>query len=192
MRILTRIILLSGLALILIPAKSAMVMAQSLSLLEVGGSYNYLRTNAPPGGCGCFSMNGGSAWISYDKFGALALVGELSVQHASNISGSGADLTLASYQAGLRYRFRKDSRVMPFAQVLLGGSHASGSYASGTHLSNAFAATMGGGLDVGVTKRLAIRAFQADYALTHFPNGVNDHQNNLRISLGIVYKLGKR
>lgn len=192
MRILIRITLLLGLTLILVPSELAIVRAQSLSLMEAGGNYNYLRTNAPPGGCGCFSMNGGSAWVSYDTFGSLAMVGELSVQHTSNVLGSGAGLTLTSYQAGVRYRFRKNGRVMPFAQVLLGGSHASGSYASDTGLSNAFAATMGGGIDVVLTNRVALRAFQADYALMHFPNGVNGHQNNLRISLGLVFKLGKR
>ena len=192
MRMWTRIIVVLGITLTLMPSKSAMLRAQSLSFMEAGASYNYVRTNAPPGGCGCFSMNGGGAWISYERFGALAIVGELSVQHASNISGSGAGLTLTSYQGGLRYRFRQVGRVVPFAQVLLGGSHASGNYASDTGLSNAFAATMGGGIDVELTNRVALRAFQADYDFTHFNNGMNDHQNNLRISMGLVFKLGKR
>jgi len=52
--------------------------------------------------------------------------------------------------------------------------------------------TAGGGLDVELTKRFAVRAFQADYYLTHFANGVNDHQNNLRISVGLVLRLGKK
>ena len=192
MRTLIRISVLLGLTLILVPAKSAMVRAQSMNLLEVGGNYNYVRTNAPPGGCGCFSLNGGAAWISYNPFGRLAIVGELSVQHASNVLGSGAGLTLTSYQAGPRYRFPQVRRVVPFAQILLGGSHASGSYASDTGLSNAFAATMGGGIEVELTSRVALRAFQADYAFLHYPNGANDHQNNLRISVGLAFKLGKR
>jgi len=192
MRIWTRIIVLLGLTLTLLPPKSAIVSAQSVSSMEMGASYNYVHTNAPPGGCGCFSMNGGGGWISYSPFAAVAIVGELSMQHASNVSGSGAGLTLTSYQAGLRYRFPQVRRVVPFAQVLLGGSHASGNYASDGGLSNAFAATMGGGIDVPLTSGVAVRAFQADYYFTHFPNAVNDHQNNLRISVGLVFKLGKR
>src|SRR5689334_7656735 len=192
MRIWKRIIVLLGLTLALLPSKSAIVSAQSPSFMEVGASYNYVRTNAPPGGCGCFSMNGGGAWISYGPFAAVSIVGELGMQHASNVSGSGAGLTLTSYQAGLRYRFHHVRRVVPFAQVLLGGSYASGNYASDGNLSNAFAATMGGGIDVHLTNRVAVRAFQADYFLTHFPNAVNDHQNNLRISMGMVFKLGKQ
>lgn len=192
MRIWTRIIVLLGLTLALLPSKSAIVSAQGPSLMEVGASYNYVRTNAPPGGCGCFSMNGGGAWISYGPFAAVSIVGELGMQHASNISGSGAGLTLTSYQAGLRYRFPHVRRVVPFAQALLGGSHASGNYASDGGLSNAFTATMGGGFDVQLTNGVAVRAFQADYYLTHFPNAVNDRQNNLRISIGLILNLGKR
>jgi peptidoglycan-associated lipoprotein len=187
-----RIIVLLSFTLILVPAKLAIVRAQSMSLLEAGGNYNYMHTNAPPGGCGCFSLNGAAGWISYNRFGPLAIVGELSVQHASSVLGSGTGLTLTSYQAGPRYRFRQVRRFVPFVQVLLGGSRASGSYASDMGLSNAFAATMGGGIDVELTSRVTVRAFQADYAFLHFPNGVNDHQNNFRISMGIAFRLGKR
>jgi outer membrane immunogenic protein len=45
------------------------------SPLEAGADYNYVRANGPPGGCGCFSMNGGNAWFSYGftkSFSAVA------------------------------------------------------------------------------------------------------------------------
>jgi hypothetical protein len=48
----------------------------------------------------------------------------------------------------------------------------------------------GGGLDVGLTRRIALRAFEADYYLTRFDNGVNDHQNNLRIAVGVIIRFG--
>jgi hypothetical protein len=35
-----------------------------------------------------------------------------------------------------------------------------------------------------------LRAFEADYYLTRFDNGVNDHQNNLRIAAGVIIRLG--
>ena len=37
--------------------------AQTFARIELGANYNYARTNAPPGGCGCFSLNGGSGWF---------------------------------------------------------------------------------------------------------------------------------
>jgi hypothetical protein len=42
-------------------------------------------------------------------------------------------------------------------------------------------------------KNVAIRAFQADYLMTRFDtngDGVNERQNNFRLSAGIVFKFG--
>ncbi len=65
---------------------------------EVGGDYNYVRTNAPPGGCGCINLNGGDGWVSYNLTRSWAVVGQIGAQHASNIGGTnGADLTFTSY-----------------------------------------------------------------------------------------------
>jgi hypothetical protein len=43
-----------------------------------------------------------------------------------------------------------------------------------------------------LTRHWAVRAAQVDYFLTRFSNGVNDHQNNLRFSAGVVYQFGAR
>jgi outer membrane immunogenic protein len=160
--------------------------------LEVGVDYNYVRANGPPGGCGCFSMNGGNAWLGYHLTNSFSVVGEFSGQHAGNINGSGEDLTLFSYLFGPRYTLRKSQRWLPFGQVLLGGAHATGTFepsvSGGSGSYNAFSVVAGGGLDIGVTRRIGIRAFEADYYLTRFPNGVNSHQNNLRISAGLILR----
>jgi peptidoglycan-associated lipoprotein len=50
----------------------------------------------------------------------------------------------------------------------------------------------GGGLDIGFTRLIALRAIEADYYLTRFDNGVNDHQNNLRISAGVIIRFGAK
>jgi len=47
-----------------------------------------------------------------------------------------------------------------------------------------------GGLDIGLTRHIALRVFEADYYLTRFDNGVNDHQNNLRIAAGVIIRFG--
>jgi peptidoglycan-associated lipoprotein len=167
--------------------------AQDAGKLEVGGDYNYVRTNVPPGGCGCINMNGGDGWLSYKVAPSWAIVGQIGVQHASNIGGSGgADLTFTSYLFGPRVSRRVGDRLVPFAQVLLGGAHASGSLApqnSGLGGSaNAFALTAGGGLDIGLTRHIAIRAAELDYYLTRFDNGVNERQNNFKFSAGVVFR----
>jgi peptidoglycan-associated lipoprotein len=56
----------------------------------------------------------------------------------------------------------------------------------------AFAASLGGGLDLRASRRFSFRLIEADYLLTTFDNGTNDHQNNLRISTGVVLRFGKR
>ncbi len=160
--------------------------------LDIGANYNYVHTNAPPGGCGCFGLNGGSAWVGVNLTHSLGVVGEVASQHGSDSSG---DLMLTSYLAGPRYTVHGFDRFKPFGQVLFGGAHASGSLAPGSaNISgspNAFAMTAGGGLDIGLTEHVMLRAIQADYYLTHFDNGVNTRQNNFRIGVGLVIRFGR-
>jgi outer membrane immunogenic protein len=169
-------------------------LAQNGSQVEVGIDYNYVRSNAPAGGCGCFGLNGGSGWVAFKFSRSLGLVGEIAGQHASNISSTGADLTLTSFVAGPRYTWIRTGRFAPFAQALVGGAHAGGTLAPGSSglpgSGNAFAMALGGGLDIEITRSIAVRAFEADYYLTRFDNGVNEHQNNLRIEAGVIIRFG--
>jgi hypothetical protein len=75
--------------------------------------------------------------------------------------------------------------------LLLGGSHASGTLAgTAGQSSNAFAFRAGGGLDVPLNGVLTLRAFQADYLFTRFPNQVNDRQNIVQLGAGLVFRFG--
>jgi outer membrane immunogenic protein len=159
---------------------------------EFGADYNFVRANGPPGTCACFSMNGGNGWASYGLAGGFSVVGEFSGQHAGDINGSGNDLTLVSYLFGPKYSLRASERWQPFGQVLLGGAHASGTFepsvSGGSGSYNSFAMIAGGGLDIAAGEHLALRAIEADYYLTQFPNGVNARQNNFRISAGVIFR----
>jgi outer membrane immunogenic protein len=170
--------------------------AQSGSLLDAGVNYNYARTNAAPGDCGCINLQGGSGWVGYNFTHSFGVVGEVASQHASNISPFAADLTLTSFLGGVRYKRGIGQRLTPFGQVLLGGVHASGSMAPGNSgipgSPNAFAMAAGGGIDLRLSRHFAFRMFQADYYYTRLTNGVNDHQNNLRIGAGLLIRLGSR
>jgi outer membrane immunogenic protein len=168
--------------------------AQSGGSVDAGVDYNYVRGNAPAGSCGCFALNGGGGWVAFNFSHSIGIVGEIASQHASNISSSGVDLTLTSYLVGPRYTWAHARHFAPFAQALLGGAHASGNLAPGSSglpgSANAFATIAGGGLDISLTRRIALRAFEADYYLTRFDNGVNHHQNNLRIAAGVIIRFG--
>ena len=190
---LSRICLAFALALASIAFVPRAAIAQDAPLLEAGAGYNYVRSNAPPSGCGCFSLNGGSGWVAYNFNSAFGAVAEVAGQHASNINSTGTDLTLTSYLFGPRYTYRKHPRLTPFAQALFGGAHANGALAAGSSsTANAFALATGGGLDFSLRPRLALRLIQADYFYTRFTNGINDHQNNLRISAGVVFRWGTK
>ena len=185
--------ILLGLALAWAAASPRPLLAQGTPLLEVGAGYNYVHSNAPPSGCGCFSLNGGSGWVAYNFNSAFSAVAEVSGQHASNVNNTGTDLTLTSYLFCPRITYRKYARFTPFAQALLGASQGKGTLASGSADSaNAFALEAGGGLDFILRPRFALRLIQADYFYTHFDNADNNHQNNVRISAGVVFRWGTR
>jgi hypothetical protein len=81
--------------------------------------------------------------------------------------------------------------------VLLGFAHANGALVAGLNPGSAnadaaFAANIGGGLDLRAGSQFSIRFIEADYLLTTFDNGSNNHQNNFRIGAGIVFRLGNR
>ncbi len=149
-------------------------------------TYDWVHTNAPPGNCGCFGLNGGGISASVDFRPSWSVVADVTVE-------AGNSLTLSSFQAGLRYRIplpgmKGSHALQPFAQVLLGSAHSGGEVAGAADGSTSFASRIGGGVDLPINPRFAIRVIQADYYLTLAMNGVNDRQNNLLLGAGIVYR----
>lgn len=162
---------------------------------ELAAGYTYLRSNAPPGGCTCINLNGANASFAWPvKPGSFALAGDFTIAHAGGISGSSYSLTLSTYTAGVRYLPPFHHRALqPFGQVLVGVAHSSGTLVespnpAASNAGAAFAANIGGGLDLKTSRHLAIRLFEGDYLITTFDNGQNNHQNNLRISAGVVFR----
>jgi outer membrane immunogenic protein len=162
---------------------------------ELAFGYSYVRSNAPPGGCTCFNQNGGSAEFAWPlKKPQFAVAGDVTVAHAGGIASGGYGLTMSTYTAGLRYVPKMGhSAIVPFGQVLVGLGHASGTLVTGpgTNVGNAgaaFASIVGGGVDWRLKGRWSIRLVEADYLLTTFDNGGNNHQNNLRINTGVAVR----
>jgi hypothetical protein len=73
------------------------------------------------------------------------------------------------------------------AQSAEGAAHAGGGEAGVADGSYKFATRIGGGIDVPLSARFAVRIIQIDYYLTTFANATNNHQNNLLVGAGIVY-----
>jgi outer membrane immunogenic protein len=163
---------------------------------EVAVQYSYVRSNAPPGGCGCFSLNGGAVSVAQPiRTGRFAFAVDADVAHGT--APRGFDLTLSAFTGGVRYRPMPGARWNPFGEVLVGAAHAGGSLASGaapaaSNSSLVFASTIGGGLDRKLGSRWSLRLVEADYLSTTYNNGLNSRENNLRLSAGVAYHFGKR
>ena len=86
------------------------------------------------------------------------------------------------FLAGPRFASRGDTAT-GFVHAMFGRAAFSGDVNSDT----GFAMAFGGGLDVNVGGRLVLRAIQFDYVPTRL---FNTRQHNIRLGLGVVFKLG--
>jgi hypothetical protein len=164
---------------------------------EVALNFAWVHTNAPTGACGCFGVlgGGGSFAIPVSRWHFSPLVDVAVASNSSaGLGGSSYSLTLTTVTAGGRYYIpARGSRLAPFGEGLLGVAHSSGTLVqspnpASTNAGAALAAQLGGGLDVNATARLALRLVEADYLYTGFNNSTNNHQNNVRISAGVVFR----
>ncbi len=86
------------------------------------------------------------------------------------------------------FPFRKMGGFTPSLHALAGTARGSQTYLGLSRRKYAFAAAFGGALDVKVHRIVGVRIFQADYMITPF---LGVRQDNLRVSAGLVFYLGK-
>jgi outer membrane immunogenic protein len=156
-------------------------------------NYTAMIGNAPPGECGCFLLNGGSSEELFYVWKDVAAVAQVAGNRVQNIPQSQQGLSLVTYMAGPRYSFRTTRRLTTYAQFLAGGVHGFDTYfpvssTQPTGAANSFAFAPGGGLEIGIGDWLSIRAVEAEFLVTHLPNNLSEHQHNLRISSGVVFR----
>ncbi len=168
--------------------------------VEVAFGYTYVRARTVVAAGCCFNMNGGSVSAAVGVNQWLSLVGEFGGYYTGDVRSSRDSLSVFPFIFGPRFSYRRSQRVTPFVQGLFGGGHAGGTLYTRTFREgsappsarNAFAMALGGGLDVNLSRHFAIRAFQADWFFTQFPNGATNHQHNMRLSAGVVVRFGRR
>lgn len=154
---------------------------------ELGLSYNYIHANAPPGQCGCFSLNGGSGTLIYNLRSKWGAVADVSEAHASNVNGTGQDITILNYLFGVRYSKRNSTRFVPYGQFLFGGAKEDVNFQFVINR-NAFGFATGGGVNTRLSRRFGMTVMQADWVYTRIPNSKNNRQNDIRISTGLLYR----
>jgi opacity protein-like surface antigen len=155
--------------------------AQDLPTAEVSASYSFLRFGLSNG----INQNGASVSVAGNLNRWLGIAGDFGGYHKSQ---AGVTFNTYTYLGGPRFSYRKADRVTPFAQFLVGGAHGALSGFGGSGSGNAFAYSAGGGMDLALTKHVALRP-QIDYIGMHFSGG---NINTARASVGIVFRFGNR
>jgi len=157
-------------------------------------TYSEMYANAPVGGCGCFWMSGGVGGLSIPVWRNFSAVVETGGNATDHIPGFNAGLSLFYGLGGVRWRVANHTRFQPFGQALFGGVHGFDSYFPApvgklpTSYDTSYAGTVGGGLDIAVSKHIWIRAIQADYFYSELRNLQGDRQNQLRIGAGVLFR----
>lgn len=181
--------------------------AQTAPKGEVFGGYSYLRN----------SSNGFNGWegqgtynfsdylgVTADISGSYRTVAQFSPVQGVNVS---ADQRLYNFLFGptVTARFQNHS---VFAHALFGAAQSKlgagltipiiGGISTDATSATAFAMALGGGVDIGLNRNVAIRAAQVDYLYTRFnsvdalstglSSTLSGHQNSFRYSGGIVFR----
>ena len=145
-----------------------------------------------------FVLPGGSLDAAYNfagKVKGLGLVVDINGESKSNIE-PGVSLTQFSVMGGARYTFhlvpKNPHAVDLYGQFLGGGVFAFNSLFPGlsstTTSANSSVIQLGGGVNIRLTRRIALRLLEADFIATHLPNSTNSRQYDIRFSNGVVFR----
>ncbi len=203
--------------LLLLTAGSALAQGE-FPKVETSPAFMYIRTpvsfsNGTTSVKQSFNCAGGGGTLAYNITSLLGIAADLGgckyfgntvpTQISEKINGNGF-----TYLFGPRFTFRKSGPFRPFFEVNFGGMRISLSCKSSstncnaftngnTYSKNAFAMTAGGGFDIQLSRRISLRAVQAEYLYTRFGNSCpanictnNNNQNSFRLKSGIVIAWG--
>lgn len=159
---------------------------------EIAGMFNYVNFD-PGGGFNNFNAFGGSGAFTWNASRWIGFTEELGgLSYDRNVNGSTIHGGTTTFLLGPRLNLRKFDYFVPFAEFLLGGSHA-GPPMTGAGSQTAFALAAGGGVDIALTRNIVWRFAEIDYFMTNFSGpsvGGNSRQDNVRFGSGIVLRFG--
>jgi opacity protein-like surface antigen len=163
---------------------------ESAPKVDVFAGYSYVQANPGVTGVDSFHLHGGSASLAYHITGWLGGVGDFGGYTNGNILNTHTSGTFSTYLFGPRVSYRHYARITPFGQVLFGAAHANAAAFGTASTQNAFAMTVGGGVDYKLLDHFAIRPLQAEYLMTRFGEGTlgTRTQNNLRVATGFLFR----
>jgi len=121
----------------------------------------------------------------------LGLLGDFSYHWGGKIAGTPVnDLKAAFILGGLQYKYHTDT-LSPFVRVFVGTADHSGANINQWSV----AAGAGGGLDLAIGSKFALRVFQYDFIYNNYsPQFISGHStqwNTSRLAGGVVFNLGE-
>jgi hypothetical protein len=140
-----------------------------------------------------FGMQGGSLQVQTKLWRGLSVAADVAAFRTADVNNSGTSLDLLTTTFGPRYTWSpRHHRIAFFGEVLIGEAFGlNGLFPSSTRINstgNSFALQIGGGINLALTRRLSLRALDADWLRTQLPNATTNVQNNSRLGAGIVYR----
>ena len=195
-------------------------LGQDISRVETFLGYSFVKfnsaTDAPS-----FYTDGGSGQFAYHFNKWLGFVADLGVVHTGRINSVPIDNTMMNFLFGPRVSFRA-RQLRPYFQIFWGGVYNTASVrveatlppqanlpvdppgqpvwpGNGTVTARlvssqtGFAMTVGGGLDLKLSKHLSFRPVGVDYFLTRLQNfrtPGDNNQNNFRYTAGFNFNFG--
>jgi opacity protein-like surface antigen len=150
---------------------------------DISGGYAFLRDNDLEE-----NLHGWMVSVAGNLSRVFGIVGEVGGNSKTyEYLGTDVDLAVYSFMGGARFSARTP-RVTPFGQFLLGGARASVSVLGETESTTEFAIQPGGGVDVWLTPRFAIRA-GADY---RYIFAEEEGSDEFRFYAGVTFAFGER
>jgi hypothetical protein len=144
------------------------------SKAEVFGGYQYSRLDG-------VNLNGFDGALNVGLQEHIGVTADFSGAYKNQ---NGPSLKNYTYTFGPVISGRKDAPFVPFVHALFGGFHTTVDVLGVSDSANGFAMQIGGGVDVRMSDKLALRAGQFDWmSLRSHGNASN---NNFRYSAGVV------
>lgn len=186
---------------------------------EIYGGYTFTHANpeVPLPRTGMSGWNVGASGYATNWFGAgfeiSGLFGSVGAPSSSGVSGTALNTKEYSYLVGPQFRFLDTKRVQSAFKFMLGGAFGQANLAAGTGATSIQALSTAGyntfnetklalmlavPVDVSVSRLLAIRVqpglYMTDFAPLASGGSVfpNQREWNFRISVGPVFRMGRR
>jgi len=166
---------------------------RSVSKTEVSGGFAIDRYYEPGNG-GNLNLIGGYADLEHNIIQRW-LGAEIEAAGGSRNQGLPGTLGLYTILAGPVFYPLGHRKITAFGHILAGEGYyrdsisPSAGFPAQVITRTSLAWTLGGGLDMKISRHLGVRVIQLDYEQTKFFGG-SVHESNTRVSFGIVYHFG--